>query len=89
MKYGVPVVATPLAVEGMHLKDGLECLVADNPLVFASKVVNLYTDCNLWDRLVTAAYKNIERHFSVEVVGGQLLKSLELVGLTAPGKMSC
>jgi glycosyltransferase involved in cell wall biosynthesis len=90
MKYGVPVVATPLAVEGMHLKDEQECLIADNPQTFATKVLQLYTDCKLWIKLVIAAYSSVERHFSVEVVGGQLLKTLEFVHLTAlPSTNSC
>ncbi len=81
--------ATSLAVEGMHLSAGHECLVADDPQQFAAGVVQLYTDCALWSKLVKAAHTSIERHFSVEVVGGQLLKALELVGLTACSGSAC
>lgn len=39
MKYGVPVVATPLAVEGMFAQDGEECLIAWSAEEFAEKVI--------------------------------------------------
>lgn len=42
MKYGVPVVATPLAVEGMFAQDGEECLIAWSAEEFAEKVSCLY-----------------------------------------------
>ena len=38
MKLGVPVVATPLAMEGTHGRDGDNCLVASDPAEFAAKV---------------------------------------------------
>jgi hypothetical protein len=38
MKLGVPVVATKIATEGMHIVDGVNCLVANNPREFAEKV---------------------------------------------------
>ncbi len=82
MKLGVPVVATRIAVEGMHIQNGRECLVADSPQEFALQVAKLYTDCELWSRLVNAAYRNIERHFSVPVARRQLLEALAEANLT-------
>lgn len=38
MAAGVPVVATPIAVEGMHATDGVDCLVAATAGDFARKV---------------------------------------------------
>lgn len=66
MKYGVPVVATPLAVEGMFPKDGEDCLVAASAQEFASKVVQAYTDWGLWERLVRGGHRNVKLHFSLE-----------------------
>jgi hypothetical protein len=36
MNYGVPVVATPVAIEGMHGQDGEDCLIAADPQQVAS-----------------------------------------------------
>ena len=42
MSYGVPVVATSVAVEGMHLTNGTDCLIADTPTQFAAAVLVPY-----------------------------------------------
>jgi hypothetical protein len=42
MAFGVPVVATSLAAEGMELTDYEDILVADEPEHFARKLIELY-----------------------------------------------
>jgi GT2 family glycosyltransferase len=64
MSYAVPVVATTVAVEGMHLVDGADVLVADEPAAFADAIVRVYTDRTLWQRLSQGGVDNIRRHFS-------------------------
>jgi GT2 family glycosyltransferase/glycosyltransferase involved in cell wall biosynthesis len=64
MSYGLPVVATTLAVEGMQLREGVDVLVADEPAAFAAAVVRLYRDAGLWQRLSTNGLANVEAHFS-------------------------
>jgi GT2 family glycosyltransferase/SAM-dependent methyltransferase len=66
MAFGVPVVATTVAVEGMHLEHGSDVLVADDPAGFAEAVVAAYTDVELWARLSNNGLANVERHFSPE-----------------------
>ncbi len=66
MSYGVPVVATSAAVEGMHLAAGTDVLVADHPQAFADAVVRVYTDEAAWNRLSEAGVDNVRRHFSRE-----------------------
>jgi O-antigen biosynthesis protein len=51
MAFGVPVVATSLAVEGMDLTDHEDILVADQPEDFARALVELYESEELWKRL--------------------------------------
>ncbi|MFT3806832.1 glycosyltransferase [Arenimonas sp.] len=63
---GLPVVATPCAVEGMRLHDGENVLVADEAAAFADAVVRLYTDDSLWQRLRVGGLENTQRHFSPE-----------------------
>ncbi|MDB6164676.1 MAG: glycosyltransferase [Xanthomonadaceae bacterium] len=64
MAHGQPVVATTCATEGMHLQDGVDVLVADDPIRFAEQVVRLYHDEALWQRLAEAGLDNVARHFS-------------------------
>ena len=68
LAHGLPVVATLCAVEGMHLVDGQDVLVADDPADFADAVVRLYGDESLWQRLAQGGLENTRRHFSDEPV---------------------
>lgn len=64
MAYGLPVVATIAAAEGMDLQDGENLLIADSPEAFADAVVRLYNDEELWCRLAEGGRRNIRDHFS-------------------------
>lgn len=66
MAHGQPVVATSCAVEGMHLRDGEDVLVADDPQAFADAVVRLYEDEALWNALARNGLASVERNFSLE-----------------------
>ena len=66
MANGQPVVATAVAVEGMHLVNGEDVLVADTPEDFATAVVRAYTDSDLWRRLAAGGRRNVERYFSFD-----------------------
>jgi GT2 family glycosyltransferase/glycosyltransferase involved in cell wall biosynthesis len=66
MAHGQPVVATSCAVEGMHLHDGRDVLVADTADAFADALVRLYRDELLWTTLARNGLDNVQRHFSLD-----------------------
>jgi GT2 family glycosyltransferase len=66
MSYGLPVVATTMAVEGMHVRFGEDVLVADDAAGHAATIVALYNDEVLWNRLSTNGLANVREHFSFE-----------------------
>lgn len=66
MAHGQPVVATPVAVEGMHLVDGRDVLVAGDADAFADAVVRLHEDEALWTLLSAHGRDNVQRHFSLD-----------------------
>ena len=66
MAHGQPVVATTCAVEGMHLEDGRDVLVADDASTFAARIVQLHEDPRLWNQLSRAGLENVARHFSTD-----------------------
>ncbi len=66
MARGQPVVATTCAVEGMHLRDGDDVLVADDATDFADAVLRVYHDAALWHRLAANGRANVDRHFSLD-----------------------
>jgi glycosyltransferase involved in cell wall biosynthesis len=69
MSYGVPVVATPIAVEGMQLEHSRDVLVSDDAEGFADAVRSLHVDTALWQSLSSAGLDNVHQHFSVEAAG--------------------
>jgi GT2 family glycosyltransferase/glycosyltransferase involved in cell wall biosynthesis len=78
MAYGVPVVATTIAVEGMHLVGGKDVLIADSPVNFADAIVRLHEDRELWQQISREGIVNIERHFSFAAAEKELRKALGL-----------
>ena len=66
MAHGQPVVSTTCAVEGMHLRDGHDVLVADDAAAFADAVVRLHEDEALWTTLSRNGLDNVARHFSLD-----------------------
>ncbi|HET6604525.1 MAG TPA: glycosyltransferase [Xanthomonadaceae bacterium] len=66
MAHGQPVVATTLAVEGMHAEPGRDVLVADDPSAFARALVQAYADEALWMQLSDGGLDNVRRHFSFD-----------------------
>jgi GT2 family glycosyltransferase len=66
MAHGLPVVATSPAVEGMHLHDGVDVLVADSPEAFAQSVLRLDGDPVLWEGIAARALDNVVTHFSLD-----------------------
>lgn len=76
MAAGMPVVATGCAVEGMHVEDGRDALVADDAAAFARAIVRLHGDAALWARLSAAGLDNVRRHFSFEAARATIAASL-------------
>lgn len=81
MKYAVPVVATSIAVEGMHVTHGVECLVANSPQEIAEAIATLYQDCKLWERIAEAGARNVAQHFSTTTAHGALMQAMAAVGV--------
>lgn len=65
--YGVPIVMSTIAAEGMGLQNGDEALIADDPMDFAEAVIRLHSDSALWDRLSSHGAEAARRLFSIEV----------------------
>jgi GT2 family glycosyltransferase len=82
---GVPVVATTLAIEGMHLEDGRDVLVADDPAQFADAVVRLHGEETLWTSISDAAAANVARHFSPDAAARTLAQLLAMADARRSG----
>jgi glycosyltransferase involved in cell wall biosynthesis len=72
MAFGVPVVATSLAVEGMELRDREDILVADEPQDFAEALIALYESEELWNRISENGIEKTRSLYSAEVASEKL-----------------
>lgn len=82
MGYGLPIVMTPIAAEGVHARPDVDALIASTPAAFAEAVVHLYQDDDLWLRLAQHGQALVARWFSVELVRQVLLEMLSIYGYT-------
>ena len=88
MSYGLPVVITPIAAEGMHLVDGNDALIAATAADFAEAVWRVYRDEGLWMRLSDEGIANVQRHFSPEVALQVLRNALPADTRSDPSRAS-
>eukprot|EP00200_Dunaliella_tertiolecta_P006567 CAMPEP_0202347168 /NCGR_PEP_ID=MMETSP1126-20121109/5648_1 /ASSEMBLY_ACC=CAM_ASM_000457 /TAXON_ID=3047 /ORGANISM="Dunaliella tertiolecta, Strain CCMP1320" /LENGTH=811 /DNA_ID=CAMNT_0048938685 /DNA_START=361 /DNA_END=2797 /DNA_ORIENTATION=- len=82
MSFGVPVVATSVAVEGMHLNNGTDCLIADKPALFAAAVLEPYRSCPKWQELSEHGLHHVATYFSKQSAKASLLQVLSTLGVT-------
>jgi GT2 family glycosyltransferase/glycosyltransferase involved in cell wall biosynthesis len=72
MAFGVPVVATSLAVEGMDLADHEDILVADEPEDFVRALIELYESEELWNRLSENSIRKTRASYSTDTASKTL-----------------
>lgn len=77
MSHGLPVIATPMAAEGMHLVDGRDVLLADHADSFAAAITRLHDDETLWLTLSEGGLANVHEHFSLDAARKALERALD------------
>ncbi len=83
LSYGVPVVCTPIAAEGMGLSDGQEVLLGSTAQELADQVIRLYRDAALWEGLSKAGMKLVDEEFSTATNRKRIEEYLADVGFGA------
>lgn len=81
LSYGLPVVASSIAAEGIPVLDGRDILLADDAESFAQCVTDLYQNEKLWQQLSNNGPGIVAEHFSFSAAREgltQLFKSLDL-----------
>ena len=67
LSYGVPVVGSPDAVEGMGLTPEREVMVAETPEDFADSIAKVYNNRELWQALSERGSASLVGRFTPEV----------------------
>ena len=91
MALGVPTVVTPLAAEGIPLKSGRDCLLAESAEDFATSVVRLLNDDHLWEMIRLGGYETVAQALSPQVLHqsvGQVLRSLQTNHKSTTGRFA-
>lgn len=78
MAHGLPMVVTPCAAEGMHLRDGAQAFIAQTPEAFAEIIARLDADDALWLQVSHAAREHVAHHFSATAARSAVIASLRL-----------
>ncbi|MEO0752557.1 MAG: glycosyltransferase [Pseudomonadota bacterium] len=79
---GTPTVLTRVAAEGIGLRHGLDCLIADTPQDCAAAIARLYDDPKLWRSLSENARAYVDETFSFATGRKVMRQAFEAVDIT-------
>lgn len=79
MAYGLPIVASRIAAEGMPLRDGHDFLLADTAAEVADAVRRLLADPAAAQALATAALRTLEEHYGRDLVAAQFARAVAAI----------
>ncbi len=79
LSFGVPVIATSIAIEGMGLTDGLDVSVANEPADFANLISQLYRAETDWERLSQNGLNSAREKFSSAKLSPKIMDALAQV----------
>jgi len=88
LAHGVPCVASPVAVEGMDLTPDKDILVGSNPSEFASHVVRLLADSELWKRVSLSGLETVQQAHSLQAGETRMLNILQTINAPLPVSLS-
>lgn len=74
---GVPLVASKMACEGVNVKDNESVLLAESPEGFVEKILTLFNDSRLREKLRQNSRKLVEREYDYAKIGIKLKECFE------------
>jgi GT2 family glycosyltransferase len=77
LSFGVPCVATPIAVEGMGLTHGQNVMVGSTPEEYARYVADLYSSCVIWENLSRNGLEFVQDKYSLDVLKNSLKRLVD------------
>jgi hypothetical protein len=81
LAHGIPCVLTPVAAEGIGLRHGHDCLIAETPQDWAEAIARLTQDDALWAAMSGAARAYVAERFSFAAGRTQMKAAFEAVDL--------
>lgn len=80
MASGLPVITTPIGIEGLEAKDGEEVIIKDNPLNLAEATAEILKNESLREKLIRKARILIEQKYSWQKIAQDLDRIYREVG---------
>lgn len=77
LSFGVPVVATSVATEGMDLTNGTNVMVADSPETLCQQVQAVYTSEKLWKTISENGLETARKRFSTQAISPRIINLLD------------
>ena len=85
MALGRPVVSTRLGCEGLALEDGKDVLIADDPELFARKILDLLADREHWRSLVHSARQTVAGRYDWNLIAQHLMSAYAAIRPNSDG----
>jgi glycosyltransferase involved in cell wall biosynthesis len=76
MSYGIPVIGTDIAFEGLDMISGENCIVANMDNEFVDAIIRLYYDMELQKKISRNSLEYMKR-FTDKKLGSKILESVE------------
>lgn len=84
MALGVPVIASPIGVEGMCLADEENILIASTPEDYVHKILSLYDDIGRWNEVSKAGLSAANKLWGIEAAWDHLANLLRDLDYLVP-----
>lgn len=86
---GIPSVLSPIAAEGLGVRDGLEVAIAETPQQWAESIAQLYDDADAWTAMADAATKLVKETYSFDRAREILKRGFNDHGIATLTGMTC
>jgi len=81
LAHGVPSVLSDIAVEGIGVCDEIHAFVASSPDEWVNRIMTLYTDQVLWQKMSQHALSFAKRHYSLDNAIIQMKAAFSSIGI--------
>ena len=86
LAHGIPSILSPVAAEGIGLRDGLEVRIVNDADEWINAISELYTDKTKWDNMSSASISFAKKEFSFEGGRELMAKALQEAGIFPPSQ---
>ncbi|MFT4039648.1 MAG: glycosyltransferase [Thermomicrobiales bacterium] len=84
LAHGTPSVLSPIAAEGIGVRNGIEAFIAETPEQWARAIEALYHDPLLWENVSQAARDHARTAYSFRRGQELMVEALEVAGIRRP-----